>query len=137
MLAARRHARVDRPRRQGGRQHGPAGRGAGRARQRQAHRTHRAAVGRPRQTARTAGERTVPEPNICRPVRRRFSTWKNLTPPSSPEGAQKRLSRGPTKARRRGRRFGRFQTGRFQNLTRPTKIYVLLCGVRNSALNCF
>lgn len=34
VLAARDHAGVDRPHGQGGHQHGPAGRGAGRARQR-------------------------------------------------------------------------------------------------------
>lgn len=56
MLAAGHHARVDRPHRQGGRQHGPAGRGAGRARQRQTDRAHHTAVGRPDQTAHTDSE---------------------------------------------------------------------------------
>lgn len=56
VLAAGHHARVDRAHRQGGRQHGPARRGAGRARERQAHRTHHTAVGCPDQTAHTEGE---------------------------------------------------------------------------------
>lgn len=51
MLAAGRHAGVDCTHRQGGYQHGPAGRSASRARQRQAHRPHHPAVGHQDQTA--------------------------------------------------------------------------------------
>jgi len=56
VLATGHHARVDCPHRQGGHQHGPAGRGAGRPWKRQAHGTHHSTFGHQDQTTHTKSE---------------------------------------------------------------------------------